>query len=140
MKTPSHSTSATEKHVDPLHPPQARYLPKVVEAGDFIEIPISTSDLADTISGRSGRPRRGISAFWVEEADGTLTRVEVEPLVLQGLLQWLPEPRPAPGHPADRLRRLAGHRVREASPPLIGPGGWWRKPWTPTNWNVKSRS
>ncbi|MEA2633446.1 MAG: hypothetical protein QOH92_213 [Chloroflexota bacterium] len=82
----------TEEQVDAFHPPRGRFLPKVIESGDFLEIPIATSDLAYTVYGRYGRPRLGLSDFWVKEADGTVTRVPVEPELRDGLLQWMPEP------------------------------------------------
>jgi hypothetical protein len=87
------------EEVDAFHPPRGRFLPKVIEPGDYLEVPISTSDLAYTVYGRYGRPRRGFSAFWVEEADGTVTRVPVEPALRDGLLKWMPEP---PAEATDR--------------------------------------
>jgi hypothetical protein len=81
--------------IDSLHPPEVSYLPKVIDAGDFIEIPLAASFIADVVFGGSGFERRGLSGFWVKEADGTITRVPIDSVVLQGFLEWLPAPRPA---------------------------------------------
>jgi len=61
-----------------------------VEAGDFMEIPISTSDLAYTVYGRYGRSRLGLFGLLGRGSRWHRDPVAVEPELRDGLLQWMP--------------------------------------------------
>lgn len=80
--------TAGPQAVNALNPPKIGYLPKTIDAGDYIEVPISSSDLRRVAVGSPTNEGRGISGFWVKEATGTMTRVPIAPHVLSGLIEW----------------------------------------------------
>jgi hypothetical protein len=75
--------------VDAFHPPKAGYLPKPVDAGDYIDIPLFTTQLRDGAFPAPPQCQSGLSGFWVREADGTVTAAEAEPAILSGFPEWL---------------------------------------------------
>lgn len=81
--------TAGPQAVNAFNPPKTGYLPKTVDAGDYIEVPISSSELRRVAVGSPTNEGRGLSGFWVKEATGTMTRVPIAPHVLSGLIEWL---------------------------------------------------